>query len=62
MAQTSPGYPGAARRRRRRRRRRLEDACAQAAYGQHSSFGKISSSPGPPGRIHIVLIRQPVGF
>ncbi len=28
----------------------LEDARAQAAYGQHSS------------RIHIVLIRQPVGF
>jgi hypothetical protein len=41
----------------------LEDARAIAAYGQHSSAGKI---PGIhqelPGRIHIVLIRQVVGF
>jgi acyl-CoA hydrolase len=42
---------------------RLEDARAQAAYGQHSSVGKILEIHQElPGRIHIVLIRQPVGF
>jgi acyl-CoA hydrolase len=41
----------------------LEDARAQAAYGQHSSVGKILEiHQEQPGRIHIVLIRQPVGF
>jgi acyl-CoA hydrolase len=41
----------------------LEDARAQAAYGQHSSVGKILEIHQElPGRIHIVLIRQPVGF
>ncbi len=41
----------------------LEDARAQAAYGQHSFVGKILEIHTElPGRIHIVLIRQPVGF
>src|SRR5258706_13181714 len=42
---------------------KLEDARAQAAYGQHSSVGKILEIHQElPGRIHIVLIRQPAGF
>jgi hypothetical protein len=41
----------------------LEDARAIAAYGQHSSVGKILEIHTElPGRIHIVLIRQAVGF
>jgi acyl-CoA hydrolase len=41
----------------------LEDARAQAAYGQHSQVAKILEIHQElPGRIHIVLIRQPVGF
>jgi len=41
----------------------LEDARAQAAYGQHSQVGKILEIHTElPGRIHIVLIRQQVGF
>src|SRR6266849_6284073 len=41
----------------------LENARAQAAYGQHSSVGKILEIHQElPGRIHIVLIRQQVGF
>ncbi len=41
----------------------LEDARAQAAYGQHSAVGKILEIHQElPGRIHIVLIREPVGF
>jgi acyl-CoA hydrolase len=41
----------------------LEDARAIAAYGQHSQVGKILQIHQElPGRIHIVLIRQPVGF
>jgi LUD domain len=41
----------------------LEDARAQAAYGQHSQVGKILEIHQElPGRIHIVLIRQPAGF
>ena len=41
----------------------LEDARAQAAYGQHSQVGKILEIHAElPGRIHVVLIRQPVGF
>jgi hypothetical protein len=41
----------------------LEDARAIAAYGQHSSVGKILQIHQElPGRIHIVLIRQVVGF
>jgi acyl-CoA hydrolase len=42
---------------------KLEDARAQAAYGQHSQVGKILEIHQElPGRIHIILIRQPVGF
>jgi LUD domain len=41
----------------------LEDARAIAAYGQHSSVGKILEIHQElPGRIHIVLVRQVVGF
>jgi hypothetical protein len=41
----------------------LEDARAIAAYGQHSTVGKILEIRQElPGRIHIVLIRQAVGF
>jgi acyl-CoA hydrolase len=41
----------------------LEDARAQAAYGQHSAVGKVLEiHQEMPGRIHIVLIRQPVGY
>ena len=36
---------------------------ASVAYGQHSSMGKITEIHQElPGRIHIVLIRQPVGY
>ena len=42
---------------------KLEDARAQAAYGQHSSVGKILEIHQElPGRIHIILIRQRIGF
>ena len=42
---------------------KLEDARAYAAYGQNSSVGKILEIHQElPGRIHIVLIRQVVGF
>jgi acyl-CoA hydrolase len=41
----------------------LEDARAQAAYGQHSSVGKVLEIHQElPGRIHVVLVRQVVGF
>src|SRR5260221_8187370 len=41
----------------------LEDARPQAAYGQHSQVGKVLEiQPELPGRIHVVLIRQQVGF
>ena len=41
----------------------LEDARAFAAYGQHSRVGKILElHDESPGRIHVVLIRQVVGF
>jgi hypothetical protein len=41
----------------------LEDARAQAAYGQHSSVGKVLEIHQElPGRIHLVLIRQSVGY
>ena len=43
--------------------RKLEDARAQAAYGQHSQIGKILEIHQElPGRIHIVLIRKAAGF
>jgi acyl-CoA hydrolase len=42
---------------------KLEDARAYAAYGQHSSVGKVLEMHLElPGRIHVVLIRQSVGF
>jgi acyl-CoA hydrolase len=42
---------------------KLEDARAQAAYGQHSSVGKVLEVHQElPDRIHIVLIRQQVGY
>ena len=42
---------------------KLEDARAYAAYGQNSRVGKILEiHQVDPGRIHVVLIRQPVGF
>ncbi len=42
---------------------KLEDARAYAAYGQNSFIGKILEiHQEMPGRIHVVLIRQPVGF
>jgi hypothetical protein len=42
---------------------KLEDARAYAAYGQHSSVGKLLEIHQElPGRIHVVLIRQSVGF
>src|SRR3984893_9794635 len=41
----------------------LEDARAQAAYGQHSQVGKLLEIHQElPGRIHVVLIRQQIGF
>jgi hypothetical protein len=41
----------------------LEDARAYAAYGQHSSVGKVLEiHQEAPGRIHVVIIRQVVGF
>ncbi len=41
----------------------LEDVRAQAAYGQHSQVAKILEIHQElPGRIHVVLIRQQVGF
>jgi LUD domain len=42
---------------------KLEDARAQAAYGQHSYVGKVLEIHQElPGRIHVILIRRPVGF
>ena len=42
---------------------KLEDARAIAVYGQNSSVGKILEIHQElPGRIHVVLIRQLVGF
>lgn len=53
----------AARRRIYQHSLQLEDARAQVAYGQHSSVGKIMEIHQElPGRIHIVLIRQVVGY
>ena len=41
----------------------LEDGRAVAAYGQHSYVGKILEIHAElPGRIHVVLVRQPAGF
>jgi hypothetical protein len=42
---------------------KLEDARAFAAYGQNSYVGKILEIHQElPGRIHVVLIRQAIGF
>jgi hypothetical protein len=42
---------------------KLEDARALAAYGQNSSVGKVLEIHEElSGRIHVVLIRRPVGF
>jgi L-lactate utilization protein LutC len=42
---------------------KLEDARAQAAYGQHSFVGKLLEIHQElPGRVHIVLVREPVGY
>jgi hypothetical protein len=42
---------------------KLEDARAYAAYGQNSAVGKVLEiHQERPGRIHVVLIRQSVGF
>jgi formylmethanofuran:tetrahydromethanopterin formyltransferase len=42
---------------------KLEDARAYAAYGMNSRVGKILEiHQEDPGRIHLVLIRQEVGF
>jgi hypothetical protein len=42
---------------------KLEDARAYAAYGQNSYVGKVLELHQElPGRIHVVLIRQSVGF
>jgi hypothetical protein len=41
----------------------LEDVRAQAAYGQRSQVGKVLEIHQElPGRIHIVLVRQSVGY
>ena len=41
----------------------LEDARALAAYGMNSRVGKILEiHQDDPGRIHVVLIRQSIGF
>jgi acyl-CoA hydrolase len=41
----------------------LEDGRAVATYGQHSYVGKILEIHAElPGRVHIVLVRQPAGF
>jgi hypothetical protein len=42
---------------------KLEDARAYAAYGQNSYIGKVLEiHQEQPGRIHLVLIRQSVGY
>jgi len=42
---------------------KLEDARAFAAYGQNSHVGKVLEiHQEDPGRIHVVLIRESVGF
>ena len=41
----------------------LEDARAQAAYGQHSFVGKIMEIHQElPGRIHVVLVKESAGY
>jgi LUD domain len=55
--------PEAARERIYQHSLKLEDARAYAAYGQNSFVGKILEiHQEQPGRIHVVLIRQVVGY
>jgi acyl-CoA hydrolase len=62
-AQKLVATPEAARERINEHSLKLEDARAYAAYGQNSRVGKILEiHQEDPGRIHIVLIRQTVGF
>jgi len=52
-----------ARRRLREHSLALEDVRAQAVYGQHSYIGKILEiHQDIPGRIHLVLVRQVLGY
>jgi hypothetical protein len=52
-----------ARRRVREHSLPLEDVRAQAAYGQNSRLNKTLELYGDmPGRTHLVLIREVVGF
>jgi hypothetical protein len=42
---------------------KLEDGRTQAAYGQHRQVGEsLEIHQKLPGRIHIVLVRQPIGL
>jgi hypothetical protein len=62
-AQKLVATPEAARERIYEHSLKLEDARAYAAYGQNSFVGKILEIHQEfPGRIHVVLIRQVVGF
>jgi acyl-CoA hydrolase len=62
-AQKLVAGPEAARERIYEHSLKLEDARAFAAYGQGSSVGKILEiHQETPGRIHVVLIRELVGF
>jgi acyl-CoA hydrolase len=55
--------PEAARKRIYEHSLKLEDARAYAAYGMNSYVGKILEiHQETPGRIHVVLVRQVVGF
>jgi hypothetical protein len=55
--------PEAARERINEHSLKLEDARAYAAYGQNSYVGKVLEiHQEMPGRIHVVLIRQVVGY
>jgi hypothetical protein len=55
--------PDAARERIFQHSLKLEDARVLATYGQNSFVGKILEiHQEQPGRIHIVLIKQPIGF
>jgi hypothetical protein len=62
-AQKLVATPEAARERIYEHSLKLEDGRAYAAYGQNSFVGKILEIHQElPGRIHVVLIRQSVGF
>jgi hypothetical protein len=62
-AQKLVAGPEAARERIYEHSLKLEDARAYAAYGMNSYVGKILEiHQEQPGRIHLVLIRQVVGF